>query len=103
MGELPRMDFEAKSSILGATAAGQSNGARFQKDVEEKGHPLSFAEVKPMALWQRILEHHNVTHVIDFTPGSGALATAASGAAHYESSRRWARTTSNSWPRSSST
>ena len=84
MGELPRMDFDTMSSILGAAAAGQSNGTRFQKDVEEKGHPFSYAEVKTLALWQRFLEHHHVTHVIDFTPGSGALATAASGAAHYE-------------------
>ena len=30
------------------------------------------------------MEHHNVTHVVDFTPGSGALAVAASGAMQYE-------------------
>ena len=84
MCELPRMDFDEKASILGNNAAGQSNGTRFQKDVEEKGHPFSFAEVKTHNLWQRCLEHHGVTHVIDFAPGSGALATAASGAAYYE-------------------
>ena len=31
-----------------------------------------------------IMEHHKVTHIVDFTPGSGALAVAASGAMEYE-------------------
>ena len=30
------------------------------------------------------MEHHKVTHIVDFTPGSGALAVAASGAMEYE-------------------
>ena len=30
------------------------------------------------------MEHHDVTHIVDFTPGSGALAVAASGAVEYE-------------------
>eukprot|EP00959_Pyramimonas_sp_CCMP1952_P430418 9014778-Pyramimonas_sp.AAC.1 len=28
--------------------------------------------------------HHSVTHIVDFTPGSGALAVAAAGAMEYE-------------------
>ena len=36
------------------------------------------------ALWQRVCEHHKVAHVVDFTPGSAALAIAASGAMQYE-------------------
>ena len=37
-----------------------------------------------LPLWQRICEHHSLTHVVDFTPGSAALAVAASGAMQYE-------------------
>ena len=40
--------------------------------------------MKPLNLWQRICEHHHVTHIVDFTPGSGALAIAAAGAMEYE-------------------
>ena len=33
-----------------------------------------------MQLWQHLLDHLGITHIVDFTPGSGALAIAASGA-----------------------
>ena len=33
-----------------------------------------------MQLWQRMFDHFCVTHSIDFTPGAGALAIAATGA-----------------------
>ncbi|CAK0868505.1 unnamed protein product [Prorocentrum cordatum] len=49
-------------------------------DIDSKGHPFSHSEVKPLSLWQTLVEHHKVTRVADFTPGSGALAVAASGA-----------------------
>ena len=57
---------------------------RLQRDIDEKGHPFSIQEVKPISFWQKIMEHHDVTHIVDFTPGSGALAVAASGAMTYE-------------------
>ena len=97
--ELPRMDKEAKASILGAAACGPIRPQRVQKNIDEKGHPFSHWEAKPPNLWQRICEHHQVTHVIDFTPGSAALAIAASGAFNYEgiamneSHRDWLDTT----------
>ncbi|CAK0905526.1 unnamed protein product, partial [Prorocentrum cordatum] len=68
--ELPRMDHETKTSILGG--------------IDSKGHPFSRSEVKPRSLWQTLVEHHEVTRVVDFTPGSGALAVAASGAMECE-------------------
>ena len=55
-----------------------------QKDIEAHGHPFSPWEVKPLSFWQRIMEHHQVTHVMDLSPGSGALAIAASGAFQYQ-------------------
>ena len=36
-----------------------------------------------MALWQRVMGHHQVTHATDLSAGSGALAIAASGAFQY--------------------
>ena len=53
-------------------------------DIGETGLPFSYNEVKPISFWQTIMEHHKVTHIVDFTPGSGALAVAASGAMEYE-------------------
>ena len=40
--------------------------------------------MKPLSLWQRVMEHHDVTHIVDFSPGSAALAIAAAGAMEYE-------------------
>ena len=84
--ELPRMNRETKSSILGAPACaslgpGQS---RLQAEIDEKGHPFSYAEVKPITLWQDVVAHLGITHIVDLTPGSGAFAVAATGLAQYE-------------------
>ena len=83
--ELPRLEYDTKTSILGAAASGAVIGhKRIQADIDAKGHPFSWAETKPLPLWERMCEHHNLTHVVDFTPGSAALAVAASGAVQYE-------------------
>ena len=85
--ELPRMSHDTKASILGAPACGSLDTrrlGRLQADIDAKGHPFSHAEVKPITFWQDIVEHLGVTHIVDLTPGSGALAVAASGAAQYE-------------------
>ena len=81
--ELPRMNYDTKARILGAASCATLHG-RLQRDIDEKGHPFSIQEVKPISFWQKIMEHHDVTHIVDFTPGSGALAVAASGAMTYE-------------------
>ena len=79
------MTAEMKSQIMGAAASGAPTGKRLEKDVGDKGQPFSFHEMKPLALWQTILEHTGVTHVVDLSPGSGALALAAAwGSIHYE-------------------
>ena len=54
------------------------------RSIEEKGNPSSHCEVKPLNLWQRICEHHGVTRIVDFSPGSAGLAIAAAGAMEYE-------------------
>ena len=38
--ELPRMDADSKSSILGAAAAGAFAGKRMSQNSEEKDHPF---------------------------------------------------------------
>ena len=55
-----------------------------QKDCEERGPPLAMAEVKPLALLQRLLEHFGVTTIVDFAAGSAAMAIAAAGAQDYQ-------------------
>ena len=55
-----------------------------QHDTDANGLPFSCFEVKPLNLWQRICEHHGVTHIVDFTAGSATLAIAACGSMNYE-------------------
>ena len=84
--ELPRMDHGTKCAIVGAAAAGAlpRKQQRLKDDVSEFGHPFSLCEGEPIQFWQQIMDHCGVTHVVDFSPGSGALAIAASGALEYE-------------------
>ncbi|CAK0901483.1 unnamed protein product, partial [Prorocentrum cordatum] len=88
--KLPRMNYETKTSILGAASCASVDAVnsarlpRLQGGVDSKGHPFSYSEVKPISLWQTIMEHQKVTRIVDFTPGSGALAVAASGAMECE-------------------
>ena len=85
MCELPRMDTPTKSSILGATASGVVKKTKgVQRDIDQRGHPFALGEVKPLNLIQRILEHHHVTHIVDFAAGSAAIAIAAAGGMNYE-------------------
>ena len=78
--ELPRMDYETKESTLGVAASGAVKNPAAQKDLDENGHPFSWCETKPVLIWQHLMDHLGITHIVDFTPGSGALAIAASGA-----------------------
>ena len=78
------MDYDTKAGILGVAACGAPRRARVQTDMDQHGHPFSHCEVKPLSLWQRVMEHHDVTPIVDFSPGSAALAIAASGAMEYE-------------------
>ena len=93
--ELPRMDTDTKGACVGVAASGAVPNKRVRKDIDAHGHPYSHAEVKPLALWQRIIEHNGVTHIIDFAAGSGALAIAIAGTIEYqgiaanEAHRKW--------------
>ena len=82
--ELPRMDCDTKASILGVAASGAAKGRRAQKDIDEKGNPFSHCELKPLSLWQRVCEHHQVTHIVDFAAGSAAMTIVASGSMNYD-------------------
>ena len=82
--ELPRMSPDAKAACVGVAASGAVPNKRVQKDIDAHGHPYSHTEVKPLALWQRICEHNGVTHIVDFSAGSGALAIAVAGMVEYQ-------------------
>ena len=82
--ELPRLSTDSKSAILGVAASGAVKKKRIQSDIDEKGHPFSHCETKPLNMWQRICEHNHVTHIVDFSAGSAALAIAVAGSISYE-------------------
>ena len=82
--ELPRMSYDTKSTILGNSASGEVEKVSVRKDIGSRGHPFSHCEGKPITFWQRLMEHFGVTHIVDFSPGSAALAVAAAGAQEYE-------------------
>ena len=54
------MSHEMKSSFLGprACVALDSRLSRLQGDVGDKGHPFSYAEVKPISFWHTIMVEH---------------------------------------------
>ena len=69
---LPLMTAHERDQIVGASpspAAGLFN-------VAERGHPFSWKEKKPISWFDRLLDDISAGLVIDFTPGSGALARA---------------------------
>ncbi|CAK0791991.1 unnamed protein product [Prorocentrum cordatum] len=75
LSELPRLSYETKASILGAASCAGVDGAKPR---------IPRLQVKPISLWQTIMGHRSVTRIVDFTPGSGALAVAAAGAMECE-------------------
>ena len=78
------MDADTKAACVGVAASGAVPSVRVQKDIDKCGHPYSHTEVKPIAMLQRLCEHHRVTHIVDFAAGSGALAIAVAGTHEYE-------------------
>ena len=48
-----------------------------QKEVDAHGHPMFWAEWKPIALHGAFFRDWNVHEVVDLTPGSGAAAVGA--------------------------
>ena len=45
-------------------------------DVEARGHPFSWTEQKPLAWYEVFLQEVKAALVVDFSPGSGAMARA---------------------------
>ena len=69
---LPLMAADERDIIVGdspSPAAGMF-------DVSERGHPFAWQEKKPIAWYARFLDDISAGLVLDFTPGSGALARA---------------------------
>ena len=77
LAEIPRLTAECKQRILGQAAVGAFTNERVFKEVDERGHPLLWAEWKPVALISSLIRDFQVSEVVDFTPGSGAGCLAA--------------------------
>ena len=50
---------------------------RVEKEVKERGHPLCWAEWKPVQLFSALYRHWQSTEIVDLSPGSGAACLAA--------------------------
>ena len=75
--EIPRLTEEGKKQIMGQAAVGAFTKERVKREVEAKGHPLFWAEWKPVNLFSTLFRDFGITHVVDMTPGSGAACLAA--------------------------
>ena len=71
------MDNDSKHAMLGNVPVPALPRDRMQKEVEANGHPMFWAEWKPIALHSAFFRDWNVQEVVDLTPGSGAAAVGA--------------------------
>ena len=98
LAEIPRLTGDAKQSILGNAAVGACCKDRVDKEVKERGHPLLWAEWKPVTLFSTLIRDFQIASVVDMTPGSGAACLASlyskapySGVAFNEKHEAWLR------------
>ena len=52
--EIPRLTEEGKKQIMGQAAVGAFTKERVKREVEAKGHPLFWAEWKPVNLFSTL-------------------------------------------------
>ena len=74
------MDKDGVEKILGSLAAAGADCAirqHTQEEVDQRGHPLFWAEYKSVEFFKVLFDQFAVTHAVDLTPGSGAAASAA--------------------------
>ena len=76
--DLPRISATEKASVfpLGSSEENPPRAACPEK-WDFGGVPMFWRESKPLEFWIALLKMFNARAVVDFTPGSGALATAA--------------------------
>ena len=74
---LPRISTMEKATVFPASSAGDPLRAACPAKWDFGGVPLFWRESKKTELWEAILTLLNVKSIVDFTPGSGALACAA--------------------------
>jgi len=75
--EIPRVDSDQKQRMFGDVPVQALPRDRMQKEVEAHGHPMFWAEWKPIALYSAFFRDWCVNEVVDLTPGSGAAAVGA--------------------------
>lgn len=73
--ELPKMSAADKAKII-QDLDPSSMACAPPGTLDEKGVPLFWSEVKPLAFWSELISNFDLGAVYDLTPGSGALATA---------------------------
>ena len=74
---LPRISTDEKTTIFPPGGADESPRAACPSKWDFGGVPLFWRESKKTELWEAVLNMFNIKVIVDFTPGSGALACAA--------------------------
>ena len=75
---LPRLSTVDKATVFGQTGAEDlTASAACPANWDLGGVPLFWRESKTSELWKAVLDLFNIRTIVDFTPGSGALAVAA--------------------------
>ena len=74
---LPRISAVEKATVFGRSSAGNPTRAACPSKWDFGGVPLFWRESKTSELWKAVLDLFNIKTIVDFTPGSGALAVAA--------------------------
>ena len=73
----PRMSTREKATIFPAGCVGEPALSPHPVKWDYGGVPLFWRESKSSDLWEAVIDMFNVKVIVDFTPGSGALARAA--------------------------
>ena len=74
---LPRISPQEKAVVFPVGSSGEPAKAACPQKWDFGGVPMYWRESKPLELWIAILKMFNAKVIVDFTPGSGALAAAA--------------------------
>lgn len=73
VSHLPRMSIKCKKEIFSGMIVDTASPPKWKHD----GVPFMWNEVKSARFWESLLVSHDITVVVDLSPGSGQLASAA--------------------------
>ena len=75
--DLPRISAQEKATVFPVGSSGDPLRAACPQKWDFGGVPMYWRECKPLEFWIALLKMFKAKVIVDFTPGSGALAAAA--------------------------